>query len=587
MNFTRRIFTLLILTFGIISNWSCKKIIDETPEGQLDLTNAYRNVADADAAVIGIYGQFLGLQKQYILQNELRADLMDVTANADPYLRQLSSHTTTADNPYIDPRPYYEVILNCNDALKNFKIMVDNFKMSVDDYNKRYSDIGALRSWIYLQLGIQYGSVPYITAPVENLEDIKNLATFPRISFDELLTKLIDFTEQLPYKEVYAYPAGNSLVVSIDANNTQRIFICKPFVLGDLYLWQNNYLKAAENYAKILNVENNNANINISFNAYRIGFYAGSSSQYDAYSDNAVRYGKSQDESSLLRNGGWLNIFSQPNTSNTYITEWLWGIPYSANFKPGNPMIELCSRLYGKYLVKPSQQAVDNWNAQRQYNGIPYDARGILSYDATTTTEPVITKLTENIIPTTNFNRAGKWGLYRAGLLHLRYAEAANRDGKGKLAWALLNTGIATTYYVGTFVNGARAPASLAEINTMQTPEAAPYYFDARSNNDFKSPWFRNIGLRSRANVTALPTALQTDLLGLEGKLIDEAALELAFEGNRWPDLVRIARRLNNPAYLAEKVYQKLNKAGDPNANAARTKLLNPANWYLPFDWKK
>ena len=75
-------------------------------------------------------------------------------------------------------------------------------------------------------------------------------------------------------------------------------------------------------------------------------------------------------------------------------------------------------------------------------------------------------------------------------------------------------------------------------------------------------------------------------MLGLEGKLIDEGALELAFEGNRWPDLVRIARRQNNPAFLADRVYQKLLKDGDPTASAARAKLLNPANWYLPFEWK-
>ncbi|TCD05637.1 RagB/SusD family nutrient uptake outer membrane protein [Pedobacter frigidisoli] len=583
MDFNKKVIAVLAVALLATGSWSCKKIIDEAPETTLDITNAYRNSTDADAAVIGIYGQFLALQKTYILQNELRADLVDVTPNADPYLKQLSNHTTTKDNPYVDPRPYYQVILNCNDALKNFKLMRDDFRMSVDDYNKHYSDIGALRSWIYLQLGIQYGNVPYITEPVENVEDIKNLSAFPRIPLDQLLTKLIDFTEKLPYKEVYAYPAGNPLVVTIDGNNTQKLFICKPFVLADLYLWNNNYTKAAENYQKVMDSENNNTNINVSFNAYKVGFYAGGAT-YDPYSDNAVRYGRAQDESSLLTESGWRNIFTLPNSSTTYNTEWLWGIPYSANFKPGNPMIELCSQAFGKYLIKPSQSSIDNWNAQRQYNGIPYDARGRLSY-STSIAGPVITKLTDNIIPATNFNKIGKWGLYRAALLHLRYSEAANRDGKGKLSWALLNIGIANTFYVGTYLNGAKSPVSFDEINTMQTPYAAPYYFDARSNGDYKSPWYRNTGIRGRAGVTALDVSLQNDVTGLEGKLIDEGALELAFEGNRWPDLLRIARRQNNPAFLAERVYQKLLKAGDPNAGAARAKLMTPSNWYLPFDW--
>lgn len=582
MDFNKKVIALLAVALFATGLWSCKKITDEAPEATLDITNAYRNSTDADAAVIGIYGQFLGLEKTYILQNELRGDLVDVTANADPYLKQLANHTTTKDNPYADPRPYYKVILNCNDALKNFKLMVDDHRMSVDDYNKHYSDIGALRSWIYLQLGIQYGNVPYITEPIENIEDIKNLAAYPRISFEELLTRLIDFTEKLPYKEVYAYPSGNPLVITIDGNNTQKIFICKPFVLGDLYLWNNNYVKAAENYIKIMEIENNNSNINFSFNAYKIGYYLSSD-----YTDQSVRYLRSQDESTLLTEQGWKTIFSAPNTANVWNMEFLWGIPYSANFKPGNPMIEFCSPVYGKYLIKPSKAAIDNWNAQRQYNGIPYDARGRLSYE-TTVAGPAITKLTDNIIPVTNLNKAGKWGIYRAALLHLRYSEAANRDGKGKLGWALLNIGIANTFYTGTRTSGGSpSPVSFDEINSMQTPYAAPYYLDARNNNDYKSPWYRNTGIRNRAGVTALDVSFQNDMVGLEGKLIDEAALELAFEGNRWPDLVRIARRQNNPAFLAERVYQKLLKAGDPNASATRSKLLTPANWYLPFDWGK
>jgi len=581
MDFNKKVIALLAVALIATGSWSCKKIIDEAPESTLDASNAYRNSTDADAAVIGIYGQFLTLQKTYILQNELRADLVSVTANADPYLKQLSNHSTTADNPYIDPRPYYKVILNCNDALKNFQLMRDDFRMSVDDYNKHYSDIGALRSWIYLQLGIQYGSVPYITDPVENVEDIKNLSAYPRISFEELLTRLIDFTEKLPYKEVYAYPAGNPLVITIDGNNTQKIFICKPFVLGDLYLWNNNYLKAAENYSKILNIENNNTNINIAFDAYKVVYSGGS-----AYNDQAVRYARYQDENSLLYDQGWKTIFSAPNTNIVWNSEFFWGIPYSSSFKPGNPMVEFCSPLYGKYLIKPSQAAIDNWNAQRQYSGIPYDARGRLSYEKTAS-GPAITKLIDNVIPITNLNKGGKWGIYRAALLHLRFSEAANRDGKGKLGWALLNIGIANTFYTGTrSAAGAPTPISFDEINTMQTPYAAPYYLDARNNNDYKSPWYRNTGVRNRAGITPLDVSLQNDVLGLEGKLIDECALELAFEGNRWPDLVRIARRQNNPAFLAERVYQKLLKDGDPNASAARTKLLNPANWYLPFAWK-
>lgn len=563
-----------VLVIGILSagSWSCKKMLDETPEDKLDYTNAYQNVNDADAAVFGIYGQFLGLEKLYILQNELRADLVDVTPNAGLYLKELSTHTATKTNPYVDPRPYYQVIMNCNDALKNFDIMRAEFKMSIDDYNKHYSDIGALRSWIYLQLGIQYGSVPYITEAFETVDDLKNISKHPRITFDQLLDQLIAFTESLPYKEVYAYPTGNALVVTIDGNSTQKIFASKRFLLGDLYLWKGNYPKASENYAMVMNAENNNTNLNVAYNFYKIN------TTNDNYTGLAVQYSRYQDEGALINSldVGWRSIFGLPTTANPWNGEWLWGIAYNTSFKPVNPMVELCS-LTGGYQIKPSQAAKDNWNSQLQYSGIPYDARGKLSYTNSVGGD-VITKLTDN---------GGKWGIYRAGLLHLRFSEAANRDGQTKLGWAFLNTGLINTYYVGAYVAGVKTPASEAELNTMITPypKGSPYYFDARKNADNSLPWYRNSGVRGRAGVTALDISYQTDMLGLEDKLIDEAALELAFEGNRWADLLRIARRQNNPAFLADRIYQKLLKAGDPNASSARSRLMDPSNWYLPFDW--
>ena len=55
----------------------------------------------------------------------LRADLLDVTVNSNESLRQLSTHSVTENNPYASPKPFYELILNCNDVLENFKIMVD------------------------------------------------------------------------------------------------------------------------------------------------------------------------------------------------------------------------------------------------------------------------------------------------------------------------------------------------------------------------------------------------------------------------------------------------------------------------------
>src|SRR5687768_7444936 len=164
---------------------SCKKILDDVNPGtELDATQMYRDVYDANAAVMGIYGKFMSLSDRYIILNELRADLLEYTNNADEHLRQISTHTVTADNPYANPRPFYELILNCNDVLKNFQVMKEKKTLNTDEFNQRYSDIGALRSFLYLQLGIHYGEVPYVTEALENISDVKDPSRFQKLKLD-------------------------------------------------------------------------------------------------------------------------------------------------------------------------------------------------------------------------------------------------------------------------------------------------------------------------------------------------------------------------------------------------------------------
>lgn len=64
----------------------------------------------------------------------------------------------------------------------------------------------------------------------------------------------------------------------------------------------------------------------------------------------------------------------------------------------------------------------------------------------------------------------------------------------------------------------------------------------------------------------------------VEDLIIDECALEMAFEGNRFFDLMRVARRRGND-YLASRVAKR---NGTEDA-AMRAFLQNDKNWYLPF----
>lgn len=567
-----------ILLWGmmlLLSLSSCEEYLDVQPQDKLSSEQVYRNIYDADAAVIGIYGKFMGLAGKYVMLNEMRADLMTTTANSDPYLKELSEQNISAENPYVNPKDFYVVIQNCNDALANFDIMLADKKFTQSQYDQRYADIACIRSWVYLQLGIQYGTVPYITEPIATIDDVKNISKYPRLSFNQLIDELVKFTEALTYKKIY--DSQSSLLVTVDGYNTDKFFINKECLLGDLQLWKGNYQQAAIHYKNVMETGTPTNNLDM----YRVKF-----AEVVTHEDLAVGYLRNfeQDATTLVDNNtqGWRSMFAR-NRDVLWNTEWIWSLPFDSKFAPKNPFIEIFSKTGGKYLAKPSQRAIDLWQSNRQTNGFPYDARGQKFTYKMVGGDPVIMKYIYKYEAAANvFKTDGDWFLYRAAKLHLRYAEAANRDNQQKIAWALLNFGIQAAYTPAGY-NNTTGDAT----NIKQTFQPFPYDFDARQGDfpSYRAIWHRGGGIRGRAYLTAAG-AIGDDMITTENNIINEAALELAYEGNRWEDLVRVALRRNNPAFLADKVYEKLNKEGNPKAAEVRAKLMIVTNWYLPFTWK-
>ncbi|TJZ61799.1 RagB/SusD family nutrient uptake outer membrane protein [Sphingobacterium olei] len=564
---------------------SCSKFLEVEPKEVLTEDQMYRDIFDADAAVIGVYGKFLGLAEQHVLWNELRADLLTVTPQADPYLHELSLNDVTAisaNNPYVNPRKFYEVILTCNDVLKNFTAMRNENKLDVDQYSARYSDIMAVRTWIYLQLGVHFGKVPYVTDPLENMDEVLDQSKYSFMEFNQLLPKLIADMEAIPSKRIYN--TDESLRLSVDGFIMERFFINKYALLGDLYLWHNDYTKAADAYKNVMTYYDNQGNDDWTFNYYKL-------KERSVTDNNDLSIGylrnREQDVRTFInsKTQGWRSMFSRTQDG-IWNSEWVWTLPFSSNFGQGNPFIRYFAINGGEYLLKPSQEIIDQWDNQTQWNGVPYDGRKVLSV-ADADGMPVVTKYLDQytalgtLVPIDQYNKGGKWFLYRAAKLHLRFAEAANRDGKHKVAYALLNNGIRTNY---------DNSASSDKTDLQQTQLPWPYDFDARMGQVpyFRGVWHRNEGIRGRAYLRNRVIENPADsLIHIENYLVEESALEQAFEGSRWEDLLRIALRRSDPAYLADKVYNKLSKDGNPNADAVRSKLMQQENWYLPFRWKE
>jgi hypothetical protein len=77
--------------------------------------------------------------------------------------------------------------------------------------------------------------------------------------------------------------------------------------------------------------------------------------------------------------------------------------------------------------------------------------------------------------------------------------------------------------------------------------------------------------MASRADTVAYQIPLVEDLI------ISEMALEGAFEGYRYYDLMRVALRRGDANYLADPVSRRSGKRDETLYGL----LSNPANWYL------
>ncbi|MFC2089758.1 RagB/SusD family nutrient uptake outer membrane protein [Bacteroidota bacterium] len=258
------------------------------------------------------------------------------------------------------------------------------------------------------------------------------------------------------------------------------------------------------------------------------------------------------------QNEGWANIFFNAESQSI---ENISIIPFNRNEDQNNPLANWFGHDY-EYLVKPSQILVDAYMNQipsAGSGGDQYRGRGVtfgldtISKESETVfeTEAYITKYEIDWNEPTSSDII----IQRAADLHLLLAEAYNQLGD-------LKSQEYATMFLNKGVNGVN-------------PKPAEY-----------TKWRNNAGIRGRVYLKekTVPRDLFDNprTLYIEELLLEERMLELAYEGKRWFDLVRIAERRGNPAFLADIVAEKFK--GTPKYNEVRARLMDPNNWYLPVD---
>ena len=584
------------------------------------------NATDTIYSMTGIMSKLQALADRTILLGEVRGDLVDVTNIASNDLRQLAQFSVDDDNMYNAPRDYYAVINNCNYFIANVDTAMKNNRNEYV-FMREYAAAKAIRAWTYLQLVLNYGSVPFVTEPILTKEESE--INYPRYDLPAICDYFI--TDLLPLTEKYGreYPRYG------DIRNTDSRFFYFPLniVLGDLYLWNGSatgnkefYKQAALRYYKYISERN------------------GDNSSYTTGTNLA--YWPTNSTTWASPNDNWSSntFMSETYNENSELITMIPGdsIKAEGNYSELRNLFNSRQENNYKVSIVPSNRLKEISGAQEycnvSNNGITsYAPKGLTNYMSgdlrlwASVREGYTTDLSSGKrIETQHIYKyeTRNVHIYRKQLVYLRMAEALNEAGYPHWAFSILAYGLnnqesrdnsqwynqSDSLFMAQFDfpearyiqmgldeftrTGGRTNYNTVGMHTRGsgfTPYNGYYiqpFYDLLDDS-YTVDYVDTVVVD---NDTTLVTYLRPQVLGQEKitelqehvreLILQEGVLEFAFEGTRFYDIMRFALRDSNPGqFLANRIYAR---RGAEKADIMRAEikkdLTNKENWYLK--WK-
>ena len=573
----RSILAGLISAMMLLPMTSCEDFLNTESSYFSDST--LDNPSDTLYSVVGIINKLQSLSDRTILLGELRGDLSDVTDGANSDLLEIAMFNVSDNNQYNAPHDYYAVINNCNYYLANVDIDMKNNRNEYV-FRKEYAVVKAYRAWTYLQLALNYGKVPLVTEPILTQEEANR--DYPKMGIEEICQYFIDDLQGL---ETIGVPGYGTI-----RDTDSRLFYFPIYVLlGDLNLWAGNYKEAAMNYYSYLNTRNGanvGAPINTNFTRWsadnlrwevKTSMSGGSGEKYNAQTELVTMFpGDSiPSESQYSRLNDYFNS-NQNNNNKVSITA-------SQKLRDLSAAQVYCHMTSASNIIYPpaTLEGLDRGDLRLGTN--------FSEMQRANSAVNLSNKLVSNSKYTSRNVR-----LYRRTMVYLRMAEALNRAGYPRFAFHILSTGVNNSviesevipYYAESdaawlrqfnFPNNQyvlRTKASAADENT----------YGIHSNG---SGWTEYNEYYVFPDDTTLTdeARLAYQIEKVEDLIMDEEALEFAFEGHRFYDLMRVALRRGEPAYLADHVYARRGASNAGEMRSFITKdLTQVANWYISWN---
>lgn len=597
---------IITLLLAVLTMSSCQDMLETNSDAQV-FDPELNAKTDSVFYAFGIAQAMQQLADQYFFQGEMRGELVATTQYTDNNLRQLKDFSADLTNQYDSAYVYYRVINNCNYYLAHRDTTLLTGATNVT--RNEYAAVLSYRAWAYLQLARNYGKVPFFTEPLTTISHIDD-SNFPSYGIEEIKSALAPQLERYAGVPVPNYgttvSCGSTNFGLAKTMNTSCVFIPVDVILGELYLECGEYEKAADSYVNYLTTAKKLAPAVVASFGLR-----NEEDQVPA------------DMKAVLTGTSYASIFAN-NSSEDIVTY----IPMSVNRVRGTVTNVPSAFGYDYYALTsaacwnekiqllPSEAYTTLTDGQEYYyykdvqGGLPQkditsgpygDMRSL-----TIMRERIATPGTdEEAIKWINKFQNGNIILYRISTIYLHLSEALNRMGMPDLAFSFLKEGISNhvadstntwlsdagkEYLNNTFLNEQNIDLFRGNSYPIHShgcgvttdgnyPGSSPYQYATELAKKF-TQLAKNAevypGLASRIEAGTLTKA--DTIMAVEELLCDEEAMEFAFEGTRWYDLMRFARHKNRAgltgnAWLADKL----------KANQPVKSLIDENNWYLPF----
>lgn len=553
------IMTVLLPLGGVIGFASCSDMLDTTSD-MVEFVDGNQQVLPKDTlkSVVGVISGIRTIADRTILLGDLRSDQFTATDHATSALKQIASFNVEAENPYNKISDYYAIINNCNYFIENADTNIT--KLGEKVFEKYYAAIKTYRAWTYLQLAKNYGEVPLVLRPVLTEGESEAEMNKPYTNLTDICNFFIDDIK--PYVDTY-------IPTAVGSSN----FIPVRVLLGELCLWAGRYNEAAQYLHDYLTLKNHEVYPSLSRYRWALndGFDFSTASMIYSYDTrNLFTISMADREFNGVRSE--LSCIYESVLDNNYYPQFL---PSEACYKLSREQNYIYEMQYSNTTERDTIVAPKEGLRKDIYAGdLRLGANFIQDYENRELNSPY-SKDVYTVRPLSTSSIS----IYRTTQVYLMYAEALNRCGYPESAFCILKYGMCNLN-IQQYVNQKEIERAGSLINfddEVFTRDRLSGVHgrgcgDVQCDNNYCVP-------QPDHALASYEDTVSYQIPFVEQMIIDEMGLEFLYEGKRYYDLMRIALRRNDPAYLADAI-AKRNGTMD---EALRSKLMDKKNWFLPI----